>query len=141
MTTEAASQRSKPRSPGVTVTATTTSSVSSCSAKGRGRPFKSQPALIPPTEKATSKLKKVHPQEVVIMREMTRYRGVKSDSGSSPAIGLLKKDESAPDEVPKVLSRHKKRKRSGFDVDNESAPTVTAAGRVGRVGRPDSPTW
>lgn len=136
---ESGSQRSKPRSAGVTVTATTASSVSSCCAKSRGRPFKSQPSLIPQTTvKATGKLKEVQPQKVVIMREMTRYRGVKGDNGSSPAVGLPKKDESALEEVP---TRHKKRKRSGLDVDTDFAPTVTAAGRVGRVGRPDSPTW
>lgn len=129
LSVRSASQQYKPRSISNTLTTTSSSSV-----KGRGRPSKSQPVLALSAGKATSKVKKVKLQEVVIIRAMTRYRGTTGDSGSATTV-------DKPDEVVKVPPRHKKRKRAGVDEDTDFVPTASAAGRVGRVGRPDSPTW
>jgi hypothetical protein len=77
------------------------------------------------------------------MRAMTRYRGIKGDTsnGSATAAGPPNESEGAQEAVARrALSRQNKRKRSGFDEDTDLVPAVTA-GRVGRVGRPDSPTW
>jgi hypothetical protein len=77
------------------------------------------------------------------MRAMTRYGGIKGDTscGSAPAVGPLNESEGAREAVARrAISRQNKRKRSGFDEDADFVTTVTA-GRVGRVGRPDSPTW
>lgn len=113
-----------------------TSSSRSC-AKGPGRPLRSQPARL--TGKATDRSRMLQLRDVVISRATESSHRIQSNCrGASVAAPPAK---NARDEAIIASTRHKKRKRADSDVNTDFVPASSASGRVGRVGRPDSPTW